>query len=92
MLLAIIFGVLIPGARRAPGAMFVTACVCWGTGFALLLTAKAPALWRRQWFSFGSLQMTPGHRRVYRAAYALMAAGCLVASGFVVMTLRIGTQ
>src|SRR2546428_9453634 len=79
LMVAIIWAVLVPGARRAPNAVFATACVFWGVGFAFLFAAKASLFRRQQWFSFGSRQMTSRDRLMYRVGYALMVVGCVVA-------------
>ena len=88
LFLAIIVGVLVPSARRAPDTTFATACLLWGIGLALLVTAKAPALRSGQWLSFGSRQMAIGRRLLYRGGYTLVVLGCLTASGFVVIAFR----
>ena len=91
LFLAIIVGLLVPSARRTPDTTFATACLLWGIGLALLVTAKAPALRRGRCVSFVSREMTVGRRLLYRGGYTLVGFGCLTASGFIVIALKAST-
>jgi hypothetical protein len=56
-------------------------------GFALLGTAKLSVILRGRRVSFGSAQMSPGMRRLYRAGYALLLPAAVVTLLWSLLTL-----
>ncbi len=82
---------LIGGCILVPVALITVAGVLLGRaaipvafalliiGVACLVTAKWPLIRNRQLVSFGSSQLSPHGRKLYWAAYTIIACGVLVA-------------
>ena len=71
-------------ARHAPLGSLAGAGVLMACGFCLFAVAKASLLRQERWVSFGTAHMTRRHRIGYRIGYALMVAGAVVTTGFLI--------
>jgi hypothetical protein len=58
----------------------------YGLGFLLFLLAKLSVIKTGTWISFGSKQMSPGYRWLYRSGFLLMGLGFFLTLGLLIIS------